>query len=96
MSLLAQFIYLQILDVLTTLAFLLQGVGESNPIVKWAIREAPNPLGGLLLVKLFAVILAIYCLVQARHSLLRKVNVFFACVVIYNLVVLIVTSPSIQ
>lgn len=96
MTLLTQFVYLQILDLLTTLAFLLRGIGEGNPVVRWAIREGPSPLGGLLLLKLAAVGLAVYCVWRARFGLLRIANIFFACVVTYNLVVLIVTSPSIQ
>ena len=96
MSLLLQFVYLQILDVLTTIAFLMQGVSESNPVVKWAIREAPHPIGGFLLLKLFAVLLAVYCVLRARDALLRKVNVFFAFLVAYNLVALILASPVLQ
>lgn len=45
MTTLAAFIYLQLLDILTTIAFMMQGVGESNPIIRWVIREGPNPIG---------------------------------------------------
>ena len=96
MNLLWEFIYLQILDILTTITFLMQGVSEGNPIVKWAISTAPHPLGGLILLKLFAVALAVYCVVRSRHRLLRNVNIFFACLVVYNLVVIIFAHPSIN
>jgi hypothetical protein len=96
MSLLWEFIYLQILDVLTTVTFLMQGVKEANPVVNWAIATAPHPLGGLILLKLFAVALAVYCVIRSRHRLLRNVNIFFACLVVYNLVVIIFAHPAIN
>ena len=96
MSILAEFVYLQLLDVLTTIAFLLQGVGEGNPIVRWVIRYGPHPIGSLFLMKAVAVAMAIVCVYRHREGLLRKVNIFFAVVVLYNLAVLIITSPAVQ
>ncbi len=96
MSILAEFVYLQLLDVLTTIAFLLQGVGEGNPIVRWVITHGPHPIGSLFLMKAVAVAMAIVCVYRHREGLLRKVNIFFAMVVLYNLAVLIITSPAVQ
>ena len=96
MGLLAQFVYLQILDVLTTIAFLLQGVAEFNPVVRWAMRTGPDPVSGLVLLKLAAVVLGIYCALSARQRLLRNVNVFFAVLVAYNLVALILASGGVS
>ena len=95
MNVLAGFVYLQVLDVLTTIAFLLQGVSEANPIVRWVIRAGPHPIGSLSMLKAVAVAMAILCVYRHREGLLRKVNVFFAVVVLYNLVVLVITSPAI-
>jgi hypothetical protein len=94
--LLVEFTYLQVLDILTTLAFLLQGVAEGNPIVRLALEHGPGPVQSLIAIKAFAVVLAAYCIVRSRQGLLRGVNVFFALLVAYNLVVLIVTSPALQ
>lgn len=96
MSVFAQFVYLQLLDALTTVAFLLNGVGEANPIVRWALQQSWNPLGGLILVKVAAVALGIYCLMGSRTKLLRKANAFFALLVAYNLVVVIMSSPALS
>ena len=96
MSILAEFVYLQLLDVLTTIAFLLQGVSEGNPIVRWVINNGPHPIGSLFLMKAVAVAMAIVCVYRHREGLLRKVNIFFAMVVLYNLAVLIITSPAVQ
>ena len=96
MRLLVEFAYLQVLDILTTLAFLLQGVAEGNPVVRLALEHGPHPVQTLILMKAAAVVLAAYCLLRARQRLLRGVNVFFALLVAYNLVVLIVSSPALQ
>lgn len=94
MNILVQFLYLQVLDILTTVAFLLNGVKEANPVVRLALDAGPSPLVGLLAIKIVAAVLAIYCVRRARLRLLARVNVFFAALVAWNLLVLIVSSPS--
>ena len=96
MNVLAQFIYLQLLDALTTVAFMLQGVGEGNPIARWAMRATENPLNGLFMLKAAGVALAMFCIYRSRERLLRRVNVLFAAVVAYNLVALILANPLVN
>lgn len=96
MRLLWEFIYLQVLDILTTVTFLMQGIDEGNPVVKWAISAAPHPLGGLVLLKLVAIALAVYCVARSRKRLLANVNIFFACLVAHNLVVIIFAHPAVN
>jgi len=80
-----QYSYLQVLDFLTTTVFLLQGLQEANPIVRLALRWAPTPFGGLLLVKIVAVGLGLYCWKVGRQRLLSRVNILFAVLVLWNL-----------
>jgi hypothetical protein len=89
MSLVIQFCYLQLLDVLTTLVFLTGGVKEANPVVHFLLIATPSPLLGLLSVKLLAIALAFYCWRSARTRLLRFANVFFAVLVAWNLFALL-------
>jgi hypothetical protein len=84
------YFYLQILDLLTTVAFLLSGVEEGNPIVRWAMAAAANPLYGLLLVKGVAVVLGIYCWWTNRVPLIRRVNFAYAALIAWNLCCLII------
>lgn len=93
-QLLLQYSYLQVLDFMTTVAFLLQGVREGNPLVRVALRYAPNPLGGLLAVKLLAVMLGFYCWKAGRDKLLTKINILFAVIVAWNVAALIIGSLS--
>jgi hypothetical protein len=85
------FAYFQLLDLLTTVIFLLHGVKEANPLVKFALVAGPSPLVGLLAVKLAAVGLGIFCCMRGRAKLLTRMNVFFAFLVSWNLVALIVS-----
>jgi hypothetical protein len=87
--LLLQFAYLQGLDILTTLAFLLSGVKEGNPLVRFAMRQTGSPLAGLLILKLLGIALGLYCWRAARFRLLDRVVIFYSILVAYNLACLI-------
>jgi hypothetical protein len=91
-QLLLQYSYLQVLDLLTTLAFLLHGVREGNPLVRMMMHVTTNPLGGLLMVKVIAVALGLYCWKVGRGRLLSRINVVFAFIVAWNLAALILAA----
>jgi hypothetical protein len=93
-QLLVQYSYLQVLDFMTTIAFLLNGVREGNPLVRLAVQYSSHPLGGLLAIKAAAIILGIYCWRAGRERLLIRINILFAVVVAWNLVALIVASAK--
>jgi hypothetical protein len=83
--------YLQVLDLMTTVAFVLHGVREGNPLVRMAL-DSPHPLGGLVLIKLAAAALGVYCWKAGRERLLGRMNILFALVVAWNLGALILAS----
>ena len=82
--------YLQVLDFLTTIAFLANGVKEANPLVNFALKMGPSPISGLVAVKVLAVLLGIYCWRLGRQRLLSRMNIMFAILVAWNLIALIV------
>lgn len=84
--------YLQLLDLLTTIAFLLHGVEEGNPVVRFALRSFSNPLAALFAVKLLALGLGVYCWRVDRRVLLGRVNLLFAVLVAWNLLALILKA----
>ena len=90
---LAQFVYLQLLDVLTTLVYMEHRGRESNPLVKLLMHSAGSPIGGLLLTKLLAFGIALYCWRRSREKMLWGVNLFYSAVVVWNLVMLMVSYP---
>jgi hypothetical protein len=93
-QLLWQYSYLQVLDFMTTVAFLLHGIHEGNPLVRAALHYSPNPLGGLLAVKILAAALGFYCWKGGRERLLGRMNILFAILVAWNMVALIIGSAN--
>ncbi len=91
-QLLWQYSYLQVLDFLTTIAFLINGVREGNPLVRLALTAGSNPLTSLLFVKFLAMLLGFYCWRLGKRQLLLRINVLFAVLVAWNLVALIVQT----
>jgi hypothetical protein len=91
-QLIIQYSYLQLLDFMTTIAFLVNGVHEGNPLVRFAINIAPNPIGGLLAVKAAALLLGFYCWRLGRARTLVRINMLFALLVAWNLAALILGS----
>ena len=91
-QLLWHYSYLQVLDFLTTIAFLVNGVREGNPLVRVALSIGYNPIGSLLVVKLLALLLGFYCWRVGKRQLLSRINLLFALLVAWNLVALILSS----
>lgn len=90
---LTTYAYLQLLDILTTLAFLAAGVQEGNPLVRWAMASL-SPVAGLFAIKLMALGFGVYCAVSGRERLLGRANIFFSGLVAWNLVALIVATAA--
>jgi len=88
-QLLLHYSYLQVLDFLTTIAFLVNGVREANPLVRLALNLGHNPIGRLIGVKVLAVMLGFYCWRMGRERLLSRINAMFALVIAWNLIALI-------
>jgi hypothetical protein len=91
-QLLWQYFYLQVLDFLTTIAFLVNGVREGNPLVRLALSVGSNPVGSLIAVKFLAVLLGFYCWRVGKRQLLLRINLLFAVLIAWNLVALILSS----
>ncbi len=84
--------YLQVLDFLTTIAFLVNGVREGNPLVRLALSAGSSPIASLLVVKFLAILLGLYCWRLGKRQLLSRINLLFAVLVAWNLVALILNS----
>lgn len=91
-NLILQYTYLQVLDLLTTVAFLINGVKEANPLVKGMMHVTSSPMMGLLLVKLLAIALGVYCWRIRKYRLLLRINILFALLVAWNMIALIAGS----
>jgi len=83
--LLLAFVSLQVLDILTTLLFLHNGVSEANPLIRAAFAFTAQPEMALILAKSFAIGLGMMAWHSGRKGLLGKMNVLFALFVAWNL-----------
>lgn len=81
--------YLQMLDLLTTIAFLAHGVQEANPLVRLLITATGSHVAGLLGAKLVGVLMGLYSWQSQRAQLLNRINYLFACLIVWNLLALI-------
>ena len=79
------FLYLQVLDVLTTLLGFSIGAGEGSPLVRLLVLW--GPVAGLVASKLGAVALATICLWLRKQVLLRWINYWYAALVVWNILV---------
>lgn len=93
-QLLLQYSYLQFLDLLSTLAFMLHGVREGNPLVRMMMHLTANPLIGLVAIKVIAIALGLYCWKVGRGRVLARINIAFALIVAWNLAALIIASAA--
>ncbi len=77
------FLYLQVLDVISTLIGFSLGNTEANPLIRLLIRW--GPVAGLLWSKLFALAVVVFCAWFRRLALIRWINYWFALLVVWNL-----------
>lgn len=83
MSYLAAFLYLQLLDFLTTMVGIRFGLSESSPFIRWMMYA--NPAVGLAISKMVAVLIAGICIAINRPNLIKWVNGWYAALVVWNL-----------
>ena len=77
------FVFLQILDILTTLIGLRLGAGEASTFVAALMHLGPVP--GLLISKILAVILVLIALRHRQPRIVVLANFWFAGLVTWNL-----------
>ena len=82
--LLELFIFLQLLDVLTTLTALKHGGQEINPFIR-QMMGATGTFEGLILCKVLVIAMAAVVLWNRRARVIVTVNYLFAGLVVWNL-----------
>lgn len=77
------FFYLQLLDVLTTLAGFRLGFSEASPFIHLLMRF--GVLEGLLGSKMVAIAIGAFCVWRRRYRVIGIINYWYAALVIWNL-----------
>ncbi len=83
------FIYLQLLDLLTTLVGFKLGAAEASPFIRMLMHAGPAT--GVIASKLVALVLGGVCVYGKKHNLIRWVTYWYAGLVVWNLMVMLST-----
>jgi hypothetical protein len=81
------FIYLQLLDLLTTLVGFRLGAAEASPFIRMLMHAGPGT--GVMLSKLLALGLGGLCVYLRKNHLIRWATYWYAGLVVWNLVVML-------
>jgi len=92
MGALSLFIYLQLLDFLTTILFLKLGLFESSWVVAALIRW--SPVLGLAAAKVTTILLGWVAVRFHKDRVMRFANVGYSGVIAWNLVAMILSRPA--
>lgn len=77
------FVYLQLLDLMTTVLAFQFGGYEMNPLLRWLMQW--GPVTGLTVAKVAACTLAWVCIWLKKGHVVRWANYWFAALVVWNL-----------
>lgn len=88
MPMVLSFLYLQVLDLITTMVGFRVGASEASPFIAKLIHIS-SPLAGVAAAKFIAFAIAGLCLFTKRRKLVTWINYWYAGLVIWNLVVIL-------
>jgi hypothetical protein len=86
------FIYLQLLDLLTTLVGFRLGAREASPFIRVLMHAGPAT--GVVLSKGLSLALGAMCIYWKKNHLIRWASYWYCGLVVWNLMVLLATVPG--
>jgi len=81
------FLYLQVLDALTTWLGFRVGLSEASPFIHLLMHV--GPLAGLLGSKIVAFVLGGYCVWRKSFSVIKWINYWYAALVVWNMALIL-------
>ena len=81
------FVYLQLLDAITTSLGLRLGLSEASPFIQFLMHW--GPITGLLAAKIVAALIGGYCVWRRRYRVIGIINYWFAGLVVWNLALIL-------
>ena len=91
MGIYSVFIYLQLLDLLTTLVGFRLGAAEASPFIRMLMHAGPAV--GVVTSKVLALGLGAYCVSTNKGNVIRWVSYWYSVLVIWNLMIML-AAPS--
>jgi len=89
------FVYLQILDFLTTLVGFRLGASEASPFIVKLIHVT-SPAWGVAASKFVAMGIGAVCLATGRGRLITWINYWYAALIVWNLCVILMAGNSVH
>jgi hypothetical protein len=89
------FVYLQLLDFLTTAAGFKEGAYEVSPFIIKLIHSS-SPLLGLAVSKAIGLVVGGLCIAMNRVRLIAVINYWYAGLVVWNLCVILVAQQHVS
>lgn len=93
MSIVQVFVYLQLLDLLTTLVGFRVGAAEASPFIRMLMHAGPAV--GVAISKLLALALGGWCVYRKKQQLMRVIIYWYSGLVVWNLMILL-AAPGIK
>jgi hypothetical protein len=90
MSTIHIFLYLQVLDLLTTLVGFKVGAAEASPFIRALMHMGPAM--GVAASKVVAIGLGGLCIYMRRAHLIRWISYWYGAVIVWNLAVILVAA----
>jgi hypothetical protein len=87
------FVYLQLLDLLTTLVGFKLGAAEASPFIRMLMHA--GPAAGVMASKVLALGLGGFCVYARKHHLIRWATYWYGGLVVWNLIVMLNASGRI-
>ena len=91
MSITYIFVYLQLLDLLTTFVGFKLGAAEASPFIRIMMHAGPGV--GVTVSKVLALGLGGLCVYTGRYHVMRWITYWYAALVVWNLMV-VLTAPG--
>ena len=90
MSVIYIFVYLQLLDLLTTFVGFKLGAVEASPFIRVLMHWSPG--FGVALSKGIALVLGGLCVYTRRYHIMRWISFWYAGLVVWNLIVVLTAA----
>ena len=84
------FVYLQLLDLLTTLVGFRLGAVEASPFIRLLMHSGPAM--GILASKVLALALGAFCVYARKSHLIRWATYWYSGLVVWNLMIMLVSA----
>lgn len=87
------FLYLQLLDAMTTLIGMRMGLGEASPFLRLLMQAGPGV--GLALSKIVALLLGGICIWLNKRHIVRWINYWYAGLVLWNVSLIFIVLKAV-